>query len=80
MINMQLPAVLTAPTAHVNQVENYVYETKPKQDLILFYHGTYFSPPKSTFIKAIKQNDFISWLGLTSELTQKYLYQNGSHC
>ena len=39
MIKMHLPAVPTSPTAPVKQVEKYLYETKSKQDLILFYHG-----------------------------------------
>ena len=79
MINMHLPTVPTAPTAPDNQVAKHMYETKPKKDLILFYHGACFSPPKITFIKAIKQNAFTYCPGLTAELAQKYLYQNGRY-
>ena len=29
---------------------NHLYETKSKQDLILFYHAACFRPTKSTFV------------------------------
>ena len=52
---------------------NNAYETKNKQDLIMFYHPACFSPFKSTFIQAIKRNAFTSLPGLTAELVFKYL-------
>ena len=52
---------------------NHVYETKSKQELILFYHAACFSPTKRTFVEAIERNAFASWSGLTSELVNKYL-------
>ena len=52
---------------------NHVYETKSKQELILFYHAACFSPTKRTFVDAIKRNAFASWPGLTVELVNKYL-------
>ena len=52
---------------------NHVYETKSKQDLILFYHAAFFSPTKSIFVEAIKRNAFTSWPGLTADLVKKYL-------
>ena len=51
---------------------NHVYETKSKQDLILFYYSACFSPTKNTFVEAIKRNAFASWPGLTAELVNKY--------
>ena len=52
---------------------NHVYETKSKQELILFYHAACFSPKKRTFVDAIKRNAFASWPRLTVELVNKYL-------
>ena len=52
---------------------NHLYETKSKQDLILFYHAACFSPTKRTFVEAIKRNAFVSWPGLTDDLVNKYL-------
>ena len=52
---------------------NHVYETKSKQDLILFYHAAWFSPTKRKFVEAIKINEFTSWSGLTADLVNKYL-------
>ena len=51
---------------------NYVYETKSKQELTLFYHAACFSPTKRTFVYAIKRNAFASLPGLTVELFNKY--------
>ena len=51
---------------------DHVYETKSKQELILFYHAACFSPTKRTFADAIKRNAFTSWPGLTVELGNKY--------
>ena len=42
-------------------------------DLARFLHAACFSPVPSTFIKAIKNNHFSTWPGLTSELITKHL-------
>ena len=52
---------------------NHIYETKSKQELILFYRAACFSPKKRTFVEAIKRNAFASWPGLTADLVNKYL-------
>ena len=52
---------------------NHVYETKSKQELILFYYAACFSPIKRTFLESIKRNAFAYWPGLTEELVNKYL-------
>ena len=58
---------------------HYVYETKSKQELTLFYHATCFSPTKQTFVDAIKRNDFASWSGLQwSSSTRTYQEQKQS--
>ena len=42
-------------------------------ELVQYEHATCFSPVKSTFVKAIKNNFFSTWPGLTQELVKKYL-------
>ena len=46
---------------------------KSKQDLVLYYHHACFCPTKNTWIKAIKNNFFTTWPGLTLKLVTKYL-------
>ena len=40
--------------------------------LIQFYQGCLFSPAKSTLLKAVNNNNFITWPGLTPTNVQKY--------
>ena len=42
-------------------------------DLAEFLHGCCCSPVPSTFIKAITNNHFITWPGLTPDLINKHL-------
>ncbi len=44
-----------------------------KKDLIQFFHFACFSPSKDTFLKAIKNGNYISWPGLTYDVVNKYL-------
>ena len=46
---------------------------KRPAELAEFLHGCCGSPTKSTFLKAIKNNHFISWPGLTEALVEKHL-------
>ena len=46
---------------------------KTKADLATYLHAACFSPTTDTFIKAIKNNHFITWPGLTQLLIQKHL-------
>ena len=46
---------------------------QPKVTLAKYLHATCLSPVQSTFIKAIKNNQFISWPGLTPDLIQRNL-------
>ena len=74
MINMTAPQKsMTEQKIPEAFSANHVYETKSKQDLILFYHAAFFSPTKSIFVEAIKRNAFTSWPGLTADLVNKYL-------
>ena len=42
-------------------------------DLAKYMHGALFSPVKATLIQAIKNNHFVSWDELTTELISKHL-------
>jgi hypothetical protein len=47
-------------------------------ELIKFLHATAFSPTKTTWIKAIKNNFFQSWPGLTEKLVHRYYPQSSA--
>ena len=42
-----------------------------KEELIRYLHQCLFCPPKSTILKAIKNNQLATWPGLTAEAVQK---------
>jgi hypothetical protein len=46
---------------------------KTKAELAQHLHAACFSPVKSTFVQAIKNNQFLAWPGLTADLITKYL-------
>ena len=50
-----------------------VLETSSKEELAMYYHQTICSPPKTTFLKAIRNNQFKSFPGLTYELIAQHL-------
>ena len=57
-----------------NHIANVILQKKQtKVTLAKYFHTTCISLVQSTFIKAIKNNHFISWLGLTTDLIQKNL-------
>ena len=46
---------------------------KTKHELVNYLHACCFSPTKRTFLQAIKNGNFITWPGLTTELVSKHL-------
>ena len=46
-----------------------------KHDLVAFLHAACFAPVKSTFLKAINNNHFTTWPGLTAKLVTKHLQE-----
>ena len=64
---------MMAPPLPDSLFANHVYETKTKQDLVMFYHAACFRPSKSTLIQAIKHNASTSWPSLTEDMVAKYL-------
>jgi hypothetical protein len=63
----QIPPKFESHSAHN------AYQTSSKAKLIQFLHQCAFSPPPSTWIKAINNNQFASWPGLTADAVRKYL-------
>ena len=58
----------------INSKINIIIKKKqPKATLAQYLHATCFSPVPSTFIKAIQNNNFITWPGLTTKLIQRHL-------
>ena len=58
---------LSTPALHI-----VIKKDKKLQDLIHYYQACCFHPRKSTFIKAIKNGNFIKWPGLTAAAVSKY--------
>jgi hypothetical protein len=55
---------------HANVI---IHKNKPKVDLIKYLHACCFSPVPSTFIKAVKNGNFITWPGLDTASIIKHL-------
>ena len=62
----------TVPTSLQEYAAN-VIPTSSKAELAMYYHQILCSPPASTMIKAIKNNQLRSFPGLTIELITKHL-------
>ena len=50
-----------------------IRKDKAAKDLALYLHAACFSPTTHTFLKAIKNNHFVGWPGLTLDLIKKHL-------
>ena len=53
---------------HLNLI---IHRDKTKQELAAYLHACAFSPPKSTFLNAIANNNFITWPGLSTSLIRR---------
>jgi hypothetical protein len=51
---------------------NYVYKLKTQPKLVQYYHAAVGFPTKPSWLKAIKNKQYPSWLGLTWEATNKH--------
>ena len=56
-----------------NKLNVIIRKDKTKSDLAGFLHGAMGSVVPSTWIKAIKNNQFTTWPGLTGKLVKKHL-------
>eukprot|EP00804_Cyclotella_cryptica_P025469 CCRYP_011974-RA/>CCRYP_011974-RA protein AED:0.11 eAED:0.08 QI:0/0/0/0.66/0/0.33/3/0/643 len=61
------------PSAFAIHAAHNAYQTSSKAKLIQFLHQCVFSPPPSTWITAINNNQFASWPGLTADAVWHYL-------
>ena len=69
----QTPVLRYNPQAsHINVILRY---DQDKHDLIAFLHAACFAPVKSTFLKAIQNNHFTTWPGLSVQAVKKHLIE-----
>jgi hypothetical protein len=57
---------------------NHAHDNNNQKDLINYLHAACFSPVKSTWITAIKNGNFSSWLGLNEHSVDNYLSKSTS--
>ena len=57
----------------IHQANIIIQRNQAKSQLAEFLHAACYAQTKSTFIKAIKNNHFISWSGLDPQLITKHL-------
>ena len=60
------------PSAFHHQA-NSAYTMTNKESLIKFLHQCLFCPPKRTLLHALRNNNFPTWPGLTTQAVHKYL-------
>ena len=63
-------------TGDVTDRKNEIYnleQLNSKKGIIEFLHTALFSPVKSTWLRAIRRNHFITWPGINSHDVTKYL-------
>jgi hypothetical protein len=72
-IKLQHQFKFKIPTIDVPHTVNSTYQQRTVSKLIQFLHATAGSPPVKTWCKAINNNYFITWSGLTSQAVQKHL-------
>jgi hypothetical protein len=62
-----------------NQAQcKHAHDNSNQKDLINYLHAACFSPVKSTWITAIKNGNFTSWLGLTEQAVERHLSKSAS--
>jgi hypothetical protein len=59
-----------APAQHYG---NALYQTSSKPDLIQYLHAACYSPSTTTWLRAIANNHFTTWPGLTARAVKRYL-------
>jgi hypothetical protein len=57
---------------------NHAHDKNNQKDLINYLHAACFIPVKTTWIKAIKNGNFLSWPGLNEHSAEKYLSKSTS--
>ena len=59
-----------------NSLNVIIHKKKTRLELAQYLHAACYSPVKSTFKRAIRNNHFASWPGLTVDVIQNYLPQS----
>ena len=72
-LNMQQWDHSKQETQRKTNVINNIHTTTSQKELVTYLHQCFFSPPPSTLIKAIKNDQLLGVPGLTTELVKKYL-------
>ena len=68
--DIPIPITLKSPkNQHVSVI---IQNGTDKKDLFQFYRLACFSPTIATFVKVVKNGNFISWPGLTPSLITKF--------
>eukprot|EP00957_Ditylum_brightwellii_P019753 1491369-Ditylum_brightwellii.AAC.1 len=57
---------------------NSAYAIRVKKDLVKYLHAAAFCPAPKSWIKAIKNEFFSTWPGLTEKLVRKHLLKSGA--
>ena len=55
------------------QYANNTYAMTSKASLVQYLHQAAFSPPKATLLKALHNNQIVTWPVLTVKAVKKYL-------
>jgi len=66
-------STISKTTPITNAASKVLQTINTKEELIRFLYTTYFYPVYSTWIKAIKNRNYVIFPGLTAELVSKYL-------
>jgi hypothetical protein len=64
-----------SPVQETGEVAANVFQTSTRSEWIQYLHQACFSPVPSTWKKAIDNDHFMSWPGLTTKAVDKYLPQ-----
>jgi hypothetical protein len=75
-IELQHQFKFKIPTSDVTHTVNSAYQQRTVSKSIQFLHATAGSPPVKTWCKAIDNNYFITWPGLTSQAVRKHLHKS----
>ena len=67
--SLPLKNVINVINAKLNVI---IHKNSTKNELSTYLHAYCFCPTKATFMKAIKNGNFLSWPGLTENLNYKY--------
>ena len=68
-----LPPVSSGRYLQQHKMSIVIRKKQTHHDLVRYLHAACFAPVPSTWTKAIRNNNFITWPGLTVDLVNKHL-------